>query len=315
MAACRAAASGSGSAAAARASGARSRRGGTGHGSLRAAAEAACLGGLVLRAVLERRGQLARELSGRRGAILRILGHPALQDLGGRLRGARPRVEEVGSALGGDPVRDLQRRAALARALPAQRLERDRRERVHVGGGPSPAAVQLFGRHVRSGAQHGAAAGDLGAVGGGGDPEVRELRDPIPADQHVARLHVAVDHALGVRVVERVSEVANHARDLLRPQRPAAEHPRQRLAVHELHDDQDALVVGRGVEHRDEVRVVQRGAQLGLARKAPFDVHRAVGMQPLDRYLAGKPLVLTQENRGHAARPEVPDHPVAAVQK
>jgi hypothetical protein len=118
-----------------------------------------------------------------------------------------------------------------------------------------------------------------------------------------------------VRVVERIAQVAHHARDLLGPQRTAAQHPRQRLALHVLHDDEDALVVGRGVEHRDEVRVVERGAELRLACEALFDVHRAVGMQSLDRDLARQALVLAQENRRHAARAQVPNHPIAAVQK
>ena len=206
-------------------------------------------------------------------------------------------------------------RAALARALAAERLEGDRRERVDVGRRPGPAAVELLRRHVRGRAEHGAAARDLGAVGRGGDPEVGELRDAVLADQHVGGLHVAVNHALRVRVVERVAEVADHARDLLGPQRPAAQHPRQRLALHVLHDDQHALVVGRGVEHRDEVRVVERRSELRLAREALLDVDRAVGMQALDGNLPSEALVLAEEDRRHAARAEVPEYPIAAVEK
>ena len=146
-------------------------------------------------------------------------------------------------------------------------------------------------------------------------PEVGELRDAVLADQHVAGLHVAVDDALGVRMVERVAEVAHHGRDLLGPQRPAAKHPRQRLALHVLHDDQHALVVGGGVEHRDEVRVVERRSELRLAGEALLHVDRAVGMQALDGHLPSESLVLTEEDRCHAARAEVSQYPVAAIKK
>ena len=61
--------------------------------------------------------------------------------------------------------------------------------------------------------------------------------------------------------------------------------------------------------------MVERSTELRLAREALFDVDRAVGVQPLDRDLAAEPLVLAQEHGRHAARAEVPDYPVAAVQK
>jgi hypothetical protein len=210
-------------------------------------------------------------------------------------------------------VGDLHRGAALARLLAAERLERDRGQRIDVRGRAGLAAVELLGRHVGRRAEHRAAAGDPRAVGSGGDAEVGQLREPVLADEHVPGLHVAVHDALRVRMVERVAEVAHHPHDLLGPQRPAAENPRQRLAVHVFHDDQDALVVGRRVEHGDEVRVVQRCPELRLAVEALLDVDRAIGVQALDGDLAAETLVLAEEDRGHAAGAEVPDYPIAAV--
>ena len=96
----------------------------------------------------------------------------------------------------------------------------------------------------------------------------------------------------GVRVVERVAQVEHHPAHLLGAQRPSPQHPRQRLAVHVLHDDQHALVVGRGVEDGHEVRVVQGCPELRFAVEALLDVHRAVGMQALYGHLAAQPLVL-----------------------
>ena len=61
--------------------------------------------------------------------------------------------------------------------------------------------------------------------------------------------------------------------------------------------------------------MVQRGAELRLAVEALFDVDRAVGVQALDGDLAAEALVLAQEDRGHAAGAEMPDYPIAAVEK
>jgi hypothetical protein len=180
-----------------------------------------------------------------------------------------------------------------------------------MSAGATP--VELLRGHVGRGAEHRAAPRDPGAVRRRGDPEVGELRDAVLPDQHVAGLHVAVHHALGMRVVERVAQLGDHPRDLLGPQRTAPQEPRERLPVHVLHDDQDALVVGRGVEHRDQVRMVQRRPELRLAVEALCDVLRAIGVQALHGHLAAEPLVLAQENGGHASRAEMPDYPIPVV--
>ena len=65
----------------------------------------------------------------------------------------------------------------------------------------------------------------------------------------------------------------------------------------------------------DEVRVVQRCAELRLAGEALLDVDGAVGVQALDGHLAAEALVLAEEDRGHAAGPQMPDYPIAAVKK
>ena len=262
-------------------------------GGLGSAAEEARLLRRLLGRVLEGMGQLSCELARRPRALLRLGSHAALQHARGLLRRRGPHVEQVGRTLGGDPVRDLQRRAALSRALAAERLVADRGERVDVGGRAGSATVELLGGHVRDRAEHGAAARDLGPVGRGRDAEVSELRDAVLADQHVPGLHIAVDDPLRVGVVERLAEVAHHGGHLLRPKRAAAQHPRQRLALHVLHDDQHALVVGGGVEHRDQVRVVERSAELRLAGEALLHVDRAVGMQALDGNLPSEAFVLT----------------------
>ena len=61
--------------------------------------------------------------------------------------------------------------------------------------------------------------------------------------------------------------------------------------------------------------MVQRRSELCLTSEALLDVDRAVGMQALDGNLPSESLVLTEEDRRHAARAEVSQYPVAAVEK
>jgi hypothetical protein len=46
-----------------------------------------------------------------------------------------------------------------------------------------------------------------------------------------------------------------------------------------------------------------------------LDVLGAVGVQALHGHAAAEPLVLAQEDRRHAARSEVSDHPVTVVKQ
>ncbi len=208
-------------------------------------------------------------------------------------------------------------RSAFARraAAPGERLVAHGRERVDVDRRPGLAPLELLRSHVGRGAEHRAAAGDARGVGRRGDPEVDELRDGVVAQQHVGGLDVPVHHALGVRVVERRAELAGHPSHAPGPQRAVAKRRRERLARHVLHDDEDALVVDGGVEDGDEVRVVQRGAELRLAHEALLDVRRAVGMQPLDRDLPVESLVMAQQDGRHSPGAQVPEHAVAPVQQ
>jgi hypothetical protein len=124
-----------------------------------------------------------------------------------------------------------------------------------------------------------------------------------------------MDDAVGVRVVERGPDLARDAGHAPRLQRSGAQRSRERLALHVLHHDQDALVVDGGVEHGHEVRVVERSAELRLAQEALLHVVRAVGVEALDGDLAAEPLVLTQQDVRHPAQAEWPQHPITPVQK
>ena len=64
----------------------------------------------------------------------------------------------------------------------------------------STPSLRLLGREVGGGAHDRTGLGQaLLGVHGPGDAEVGDLDVPVRRDQHVPRLHVAVDHAVPVR--------------------------------------------------------------------------------------------------------------------
>ena len=118
----------------------------------------------------------------------------------------------------------------------------------------------------------------------------------------------------GVGVIQRGADLAQDGDGALRRQRSAKQPLLQRLALHVLHDDQQGVVVGRRVEDRDHVGVVQRCAQASLAAEAGQGVLRAGGRQALERHQATEALVFGQQNAGpHTARAESLEHAVPAA--
>ena len=136
--------------------------------------------------------------------------------------------------------------------------------------GPDLLGRRLLGRHVlrrardhAGGRQAGRGLEDLR------DAEVREVDTAVVVEQHVRRLHVAVDDALAVRVVERVGHAAQD-RDGARERQPLAPDQRgQRAARDQAHRHPgDALfaVDVVGVDRHD-VRVLEARDRLGLASR------------------------------------------------
>ena len=44
-----------------------------------------------------------------------------------------------------------------------------------------------------------------------GDPEVSDFRHAVLREEHVGRLDIAVDHALAMRVVQRIEDLTHQA--------------------------------------------------------------------------------------------------------
>ena len=138
------------------------------------------------------------------------------------------------------------------------------------------------------------------------DAEVGHHR-PAVLQQDVLRLDVAVDHAVLVRVLERVG---HGDRDLDRfvdaELGLAVELGAERLAVDERHHVVEEAVGGAGIEEREDVRMLQRRGGLDFHHEAVGADHGGeLGLQDLERHLAVVLQVLGQVHGGHAALAEL----------
>ena len=197
------------------------------------------------------------------------------------------------------------RRVAEERGASRHHFVEDDAEGVDVAAGVDAHALGLFRREVGGGAHDRSGLGQaLLGVDGPGDPEVRDLDGSLFGDEHVARLDVAVDHPVAMRVGERPGDIRG---DLGRPvgvQRPGrAQDRRQGPAVDELHHDEIGAVVLAPVEDGDDVGVREVGRRLGLPAEALHEgpVHRELGEEHLERDRAVQELVPGAVHLGHAA--------------
>ena len=171
--------------------------------------------------------------------------------------------------------------------------------------GVDPDALGLLGREVGGRAHDRAGLGQaLLGVDGPGDAEVGDLHLALVGDQHVARLHVAVDHPVLVGVAERRSHVGPDVGGPLGRQRPGRlEDGGQGTAVDELHDDEVGAGVLAPVEDRDDVGVGEVGGGLGLPAE-PLDegaVDRQLGEQDLEGDRTVEQAIVGAVDLGHPA--------------
>ena len=212
---------------------------------------------------------------------------------------------------------DGDRRVRREGHAPGEHLVGHDAERVDVGRGADVRRRGLLRGHVvRRPGDHaggGEAARGLEHLR---DPEVGEVDAAVLVEEHVLRLHVAVDDALAVRVVEGVR---HPAQDLDRPGQgdaPRLEQLRERAARHEPHRHPgDALraVDVVGVDG-DDVRVLEPRDGLGLALEALGEtgVVQELPRQDLERHVAVEGRLEGPVDRGHAAPAERLDDAVGA---
>ena len=160
---------------------------------------------------------------GARVAVGGVLRHPLRDD---RVElGAHGRVDRAHLPRRGVEVRVHQGGQVVAeeRLLGGEALEEHAGQRVDVGARVDRVALEALGRHVVEGADGGAGHRELRPVVAHGvrDAEIGDVDEVVGGHEHVARLDVAVHHAVGVRGVERLGDLARPAR---RPARATGGH-------------------------------------------------------------------------------------------
>ena len=199
---------------------------------------------------------------------------------------------------------DLRRRAG-ERGLAGDGLVEDASQAVHVGAAIHiPLARRLLRTHVRRRADAHPGLGELRVVAAerARDAEVGDQRRTVRRQQDVLRLHVAVHHAMAVRVVERAGGLGPDPhrvleRELALPVQSASE----RLALDERHREPEMAAGLTGVEHRQDVGMLQPRGEADLALE-PLGAERdgQLRMEHLERDRAVVLEVVREKDGGHA---------------
>ncbi len=204
------------------------------------------------------------------------------------------------------------------RRAAGDQLEQRRAQRVDVAARiDRRVTARLLGRHV-GGRAHDITRTSDADVALGGDPEIHQLYLPGPekafvvrrlAQKQVARLDVAVNHARGVRVLQRLGRPDRELDGLRDGQRLALLACCQIFALEPLHGDerQPALVQHAEAHGLDDARVVEVLEQLAFAREARLFLGRVPSLGRGD-HLQGHDLLALQVVRAvHDARATSPN--------
>ncbi len=258
------------------------------------------------------------------GAVLRPLPEAAGQEVGDGLGHREPAAGGVppgrGQDLGGGET-------VLPRAPAEERLEHRQAEAPQVRPAVERLARGLLGREV--GRRSAAAALDRHRVPpgprdrrldtrrpGAGEAEVGDLGEPVRGEHHVRRLHVAVDEALLVRVVEPPRELDGDVEDGLDGvEAPRADGVVEAPAVHVLREDEREPVHPAHVVTGDDVGVqaeVDPGLRLALEELGAAGGLEDRGEGGLDGEVEAPAAVTDAVHAAHAALAEDARHLVEA---
>jgi len=188
-------------------------------------------------------------------------------------------------------------------------------QREQVARRPEVLAHGALGRDEVRRAEHHARGGELHVGGHPGDAEVGEHAPAVGADQHVGRLDVAVQHAVGVGDLQRAEQRDADLRDRARRDRAVFDHHVGEAArVEQLHDDPRSTAFLDDVVDLHHGRVLQRRGGARFAHGALVHRVTVAGRETrrqhdlLDRDVATQQDVVRAPDRAHAAvadrRPE-----------
>ena len=161
--------------------------------------------------------------------------------------------------------------------------------------------VELLRRHVRRAADHRRAVrGNLEKARGA---EVGDLQHVVLGDEHVGRPQVAVNHALTVRVVDGVADLAGEVERPVELERALArDDVLERLALHVLHHDEEDVVLLLGRDDGDDVGMADAGEQSRLAEQ--LAEVESLAVRDLDRDLLVDPGVVGEVDGTETAAAE-----------
>ena len=229
----------------------------------------------------------------------------------------RQRRHRVGDDRGEDAERvvGVEGRAALGRG------EQRGAEGPQVALGTEGPAAGALGRHVRGRAQDDAGGGERRVAGGGGDAEVGEHGATVRGDEDVARLHVAVHHALCVRGLQRSEDAETDLGHPVRRQRAGVPHQLgQAAGRQQLHDDPGPVVLLHDVVGPHDVGVAEPGGRPRLPHRPFAQVGDLRGAELrgephlLHGHLPVQDVVVRLPHGAHAALPDRTDEAVAAAE-
>ena len=222
-----------------------------------------------------------------------------------------------------DRAAHLRERRSVERSPAVEALPRDHAKRELIAARIDVGAGELLGRHVRGRPHHRADRRGLERCRGrrrriGSDlddprePEVRNARSIVVADQHVLRLEVAMHDPGGVRRGQTAPGVDQH-RDDRAPRSSRRREPHtQRRAAHVLHRDVGRAIDRPDLEHVDDIRMRELRHRDRLALQANVAGARAMN---LECDVAIERDVARQVHRSHATATEQRRDLVALVDR
>src|SRR5581483_11414671 len=147
-----------------------------------------------------------------------------------------------------------------------------RAEREDVGLRRDHTAAQLLGTEISDRADERTGIGDAPLERRERDAEVGEphpYRIAFARDENVLRLHVAVNDAARVAVVERLRDLARDLDDL-RERRPLAHEIAKMLPLDVRHDEEESAGIDADVIRDDDAGMIELGDEPRFAAEAVF---------------------------------------------
>ena len=184
-----------------------------------------------------------------------------------------------------------------------QHLIEHNAHRPHVGSVVDIATDRLLGAHIRNRAEHDVSVRDRD-VFNFGHAKVENLRPSVGEEHDIRRLHVAMDDAMLVSLLQSARDLESNRDGVFTRQRTAHETRLQRLAVVERHrDEQLSFGCFADLVDRADVGVIERRRSAGLVQEAALRIwsHAKVRRKKLQGDVSTEPLV--ERSVDHAHRP------------